>query len=68
MSTVHRTWKTFAYSLIALRPSNCQLTDNVGLYPDPAQRGVVLCFDEKKAKYRALKHTQSLLAMHSKEI
>jgi hypothetical protein len=26
MSTVHRAWKTFTYSLSASRPSNCQLT------------------------------------------
>jgi hypothetical protein len=69
MSTVHRTWKTFAYSLIASRPSNCQLPpDIVGLYPNPVQRRVVLCVDEKKARCKALERTHPLLAMHSKEI
>jgi hypothetical protein len=52
MSTVHRTWKTFACSLIASRPSNCQLSlvllNTFGLHPNPAQRGVVPYVDEKK--------------------
>jgi hypothetical protein len=75
MSTVHRTWKTFGlqpHRIETFKLSTDPLfveyvRDIVGLYPNPAEPGVVLCIDEK-SQIQALKHTQPLLAMHSKEV
>ena len=70
ISTVHRIWR--AFSLQPHRSETFKLStdplfvekvrDIVGLYPDPPDRALVLCVDEK-SQIQALDRTQPLLPM-----
>ena len=71
----HRTWEAFSlqpHRIETFKPSIAPhfveyVHDIAGLYPNPAERGVVLCVDERKPDTGTRTHA-ALLAKDLKEI